>query len=289
VTKQKEKKALILNSKNGLNIILKGEFVEMKKKWLSLLAIVGMLVILIISSVTPVMAAGSSNSGLSTTRLPTTTTAKLSISTIVLGGTVVDVAQLGYSTSATGVNRPKPAGTFTFQVQQVSTTRGVSYQWVTYSTVSLNSSTNVYRSIAYSPKPAGAFLFRAIYSGDNYYVGSTSASEQLRVNAAVPAIAAVLSSSSIKQGNTVYNQVSVRGLGGLFPVPSGTVNFQVKYTLIGAWVTYNPNVLLRSGKAVSSTYKPPLVGNYYFRAIYSGDTNYKSSQSAVENLSVTMR
>jgi hypothetical protein len=258
----------------------------MKKQWLYVFVIVGMLAILVIPSVTPVIAAGSSNIDNVGNRLNTTTIARLSASAIVLGGTVSEGAQLSYSVS--GTSRPKPTGTFTFQVQQVSTKAGAAYSWVTYYTVNLNSSSNQYFSTPYSPMSVGNYNFRAVYSGDNYYMGSTSSNALLRVNAATSGTSMNLSSSSIKVGNSIIETVSVRGLGGLFPAPSGTVTFQVRYTILSPWVNYSSNVVLNSGKA-SMTFKPSTFGNWYFRAIYSGDSNYKGSQSAESRLAVTLR
>jgi hypothetical protein len=253
----------------------------MNKKLLSALAVAVMVMILVISSVTPVMAASSLPDR---TVLSTTTTITLSASTVVLGGTASIKSQVTY---ISGSSTPKPTGTLTFQVQQVSTTPGMANPFVTFNTVNLVSSTNTYYSKAYSPTATGNYVFRAIYSGDTYYKTSTSASGQLRVNAGASSTGLTLNSSSIKMGSSVVETVRVRGLGGLFSIPAGIVDFQFRYTLIGPWATYS-SVKLNSG-AASVTFKPSASGNWYFRAVYNGDTNYKGSQSADEKLSVTIR
>ena len=87
----------------------------------------------------------------------------------------------------------------------------------------------------------------------------------------------ILGVSSITYGRSVTDNVTVIGSIGA-AVPTGCVDFQV---MIGNsnWVTYSNDVPLVDGFAISGWYTPAEPGNYYFRAIYSGDSNYKPSLS----------
>jgi len=91
--------------------------------------------------------------------------------------------------------------------------------------------------------------------------------------------ATVLSNDTITLGESVTDTAYVTGLVG-FPIPTGTVDFQV---LIGTtWTPYDTNVPLSNGSATSISYTPTSAGTWYFRAIYSGDSNYETSQSGNE-------
>jgi hypothetical protein len=76
----------------------------------------------------------------------------------------------------------------------------------------------------------------------------------------------------------VTDNATVTGLGDGFPMPTGTIDFQVSFNG-GAWTTYDAGVVLVNGVATSTWYMPTAAGNYTFRAIYSGDSNYLGSQS----------
>jgi hypothetical protein len=60
-------------------------------------------------------------------------------------------------------------------------------------------------------------------------------------------------------------------------LPTGNVNFQVMAPG-GSWATYSTQQLA-SGTATSSSYSPNIVGTWYFRAVYGGDSNYVGSLS----------
>ena len=78
-------------------------------------------------------------------------------------------------------------------------------------------------------------------------------------------------------GQSVRDNATVTGLDG-FPVPSGTVDFQVSFNG-GAWTTYDAGVALMDGSAISTWYTPHAAGNYTFQAVFSGDSNYLESHS----------
>jgi len=84
--------------------------------------------------------------------------------------------------------------------------------------------------------------------------------------------------STITLGQSVTDNATVIGKGAGYPVPTGTVNFQVSFN-DGAWSTFSAGVALVNGAAISTWYTPISTGNYDFRAIYSGDSKYLASQS----------
>ena len=138
-------------------------------------------------------------------------------------------------------------------------------------------------ALSLSTLSVGAHSIKAVYSGDANYHSSQSviAEEPLCVFPACTTTFTLLSSTSIILGQSVTDQVVVSGLGGMFPVPSGTVDFQVQVGT-GLWATYDTetlSVLGTDGVATSIAYMPLTVTSYNFRAIYNGDHNYLSSQS----------
>jgi hypothetical protein len=189
----------------------------------------------------------------------TTTVTYLSATTITLGGSVTDQVIV---TGLGGVF-PYPSGTVTFYVNGVI-----------FDTKSLNS-TGGATSDSYTPLAAGDYYFKAVYSGDSNYLGSESnpADEHLVVEKAGTTTVTYLSATTITLGGSVTDQVIVTGLGGVFPYPSGTVTFYVN------GVIFDTKSLNSTGGATSDSYTPLAAGDYYFKAVYSGDSNYLGSES----------
>jgi hypothetical protein len=79
-------------------------------------------------------------------------------------------------------------------------------------------------------------------------------------------------------GDSVTDTAIVTGVSGL-PTPTGTITFQVSTDNGVTWNNYGSTKQLVNGVATSDSYKPTTVGTYYFRAIYSGDSNYIGVQS----------
>jgi hypothetical protein len=131
----------------------------MKKNWLSVLGIMGMLAVLIISSVTPALAASL---------LASKTTMTLSAYSITLGGSVTATARVNGPTSSS----PTPAGAVSFQVLVPGAST-----WSTFSTNALSGGQAT--SSAYRPSSSGAYWFRAVYSGNIKYTSSRSDSGNL--------------------------------------------------------------------------------------------------------------
>jgi hypothetical protein len=193
----------------------------------------------------------------------------LSATTIVLGNSVTDTA-----TVAGLVGYPVPSGTVEFWVKAP----GGSFVW--YDTQTLDGSGQA-TSIQYTPHAGGTWYFMAKYLGDSNYLPAQSGDteEPLTVEPATPLVETLLTATSINLGSSVTDTVTVTGLGGLFTVPSGTVDFQVKTPGSSSWVKFGATKTLVNGMAISDPYTPTAPGKYYFRAVYSGDSNYETSQS----------
>ena len=207
-------------------------------------AVVAALLVTVISASS--LVSSSSNQAVATAQnicpgqAASCTKTTLSATTVELGQSVTDNVKVTSKSASTIV----PSGTVQFKVQVGA---GI---WTTYDTETLVN--GVATSIAYMPMAVGADNFQAIYSGDSNYLGSTSVvgSEPLTVTPASSMATTVLGASSITLGSYVTDNVTVVGLGGSFPEPSGTVDFQVSFNS-GAWTTYDASVALVDGTATS--------------------------------------
>jgi len=117
----------------------------------------------------------------------------------------------------------------------------------------------------------------ASFAGDANYACSSGTSD-LTVSQASSTTSTQISDTVIIPGNSVTDVATVTGLGGGFPIPSGTVDFQVS-TNGTTFIKFGDTKTLSGGTANSNSYTPMAEGTYFFRAVYSGDTNYSSSQS----------
>jgi hypothetical protein len=135
-------------------------------------------------------------------------------------------------------------------------------------------------SVEYTPSAAGHYEFQAIYSGGRDYLGSMSpvGYAPLDVYAVSSDTTTCLGAKIIFLGGSVTDNVTVTGLCDGSPFPTGTVEFQVSFNG-GSWMTYDTGVVLANGSATSTWYMPHIAGDYNFRAIYSGDSNYSGSCS----------
>ncbi|WP_011175488.1 Ig-like domain repeat protein [Candidatus Protochlamydia amoebophila] len=90
------------------------------------------------------------------------------------------------------------------------------------------------------------------------------------------------SQTTIFYGHTVFDSATVTGsfTGG---TPTGTVTFFVESTQVGSPIALLAG-LNNTAVAVSDPYYPTSTGNYQFKAVYSGDSNYEpSSDSSATN------
>ncbi|MCL4410173.1 MAG: Ig-like domain-containing protein, partial [Gammaproteobacteria bacterium] len=196
-----------------------------------------------------------------------TTTTLLSSDNIRIGNSVTDTA------TVTGVGGT-PSGTVLFQVRVSG-----SSAWTTFSTKPLSSGSAT--SDPYVPASAGAYNFRALYSGDATYANSISGDldEPLTVTSGSASSTAttLLSASSILVNNAVTDTVTVTGSSG---TPSGYVTFEVQAPGSSVWTQFGSVKMLDlSGKATSDPYIPSLTGLYHFRAHYGGSSLYAVSVS----------
>jgi hypothetical protein len=186
----------------------------------------------------------------------------LSQTSIKLGASVFDKA------TVTGLEGfPMPTGCVTFSV---SSDCGKTWTQLGNS-VSLIDGTAT--SVCFTPSEAVNYEFKAVYSGDSNYLSSTSCphSEILKVTGEF---------RCITLGQSVQDNATVAGLGGDFPNPTGSVDFQVRYEN-GCWTTFSANKVLVNSEAISCFYTPLAAGHYNFRAVYSGDSNYVCSVSGI--------
>jgi hypothetical protein len=200
---------------------------------------------------------------------PTVTTL-LSATSITLGDSVTDTVTV----TGLGDGFPTPTGTVEFYVMMDGGS------WTLFSTKTLDGS-GIATSDSYTPMVAGSYYFKAVYLGDSNYVSAQSGEtdEPLSVGPATPTVTTLLSATSITLGESVTDTVTVTGLGDGFPVPAGSVDFQVKTPTVD-WTTFDTKTLDGSGVATSDSYTPMMAGMYYFRAIFTpSDSNYIGAQS----------
>ena len=121
----------------------------------------------------------------------------------------------------------------------------------------------------------GTHLLTAVYSGSSQYSTSTSSVLTQLVVAANPMTTTSLTASAdpITVGSTLTLYASVSAVAGGQTIPGGTVSFMDGTTLIGTGT-------LSAGAASYST-TSLRIGTHLITAVYSGDTNYTASTSAV--------
>ncbi len=195
---------------------------------------------------------------------------------------------------------PVPTGTVTYTFYRSGTcTTGIvvgSPQVVT-----LNQDGSVPHSANHGPLTAadGPYAFKAVYSGDNNYLGAASACEPLEVAQGPTSVTTVIYDASTSQpapallplNSTVYDTSVVHHAGG--PAPTGTVTYTFfrsgdcsSGTVTGTQVvTLNAN-----GSVPNSADHGPLTAAdspYAFRATYSGDSNYTGGASDCEPFAVS--
>ncbi|MGA2671198.1 MAG: Ig-like domain repeat protein, partial [Dehalococcoidia bacterium] len=212
-------------------------------------------------------------SATATAKPKTVTKTKLCSQSIILGQYVTDTATV----TGVGSNSPKPTGKVTFQV---SKNGGAFTDFGAVKTLSSGQAT----SSSYTPTTAGTYYFRAVYKGDSNYSGSQSGDTEEKLTVTVkPKTQTVtktkLCSQSIILGKYVEDTATVTGVGSNSPKPTGTVTFQVSTDGGLTFKNFGKVKTLSSGQATSDDYYPTKAGTYYFRAIYSGDSNYIGSCS----------
>jgi len=208
-------------------------------------------------------------------------TTTLSATTIEVGGTVHDSATLTGATADAG-------GTVTYTVytNDTCTDNAQSAGTVTVTNGVVPDSDPI------TFNTAGDFYWQAVYSGDSNNDGATSVctSEHLVVTKKGPSIATTLSATTIEVGGTVHDSAT---LTGATADAGGTVTYTV-YT--NDTCTDNPQsagtVTVTNGVVPDSD---PITfntaGDYYWQAVYSGDSNNDGATSVCtsEHLVVTKK
>ena len=142
------------------------------------------------------------------------------------------------------------------------------------------------------PLLAGAYSFKAAYSGDANYVSSISGCDPFTVGAATSSTSSTVIDASTKAvwsglettGSSAYDTSTVSGVTGIAPIGAVSYTFWGNGTCNG---TGSGAGALNIG--VQSTTEGPLAaGVYSFRAAYSGNANYKSSTSSCEAFMVSV-
>ena len=244
---------------------------------------------------------GDGEEQLTVTPAAATVATTLNATSIPLGQAIHDTATV---TGLSDTAFPAPTGSVTFWV---STDANTWNQVGNAAPLVGNTAT----SADYTPPAVGTYYFQAQYSGDSNYntAYSEATAEMFDTTKAPPTVTTILSQTCITIGTTcgsscgssnygshcgssvntncgtsctssssVTDTAKVTGVSG-FPVPTGTVTFQVSTDNAATWNNYGTIKTLVNGKATSDSYKPTVAGTYYFRAVYSGDSNYLGAQS----------
>ncbi len=191
---------------------------------------------------------------------------------------------------------PKPTGTVTYTFYTNGTCTG---DGSSAGTVTLSATGVVPNSAKQFDLAAGSYSFKATYSGDGDFAGSTSACEPFSVKAVPPptktnvnvstivfdaATGKALIDLKLPAAGSVYDTSKVVAPSAI-PAPTGTIS----YTF------YKNGTCAQDGTAAgtdlalganSSTKGPLEQGNYSFTATYSGDSHYNGKTSACEPFSV---
>ena len=204
-----------------------------------------------------------------------------------LNSTQITLGQVIYDDATVTGSGPVPTGYVLFK-------NNATGSWVTFANATLKN--GVVPFVNYTPLYAGTFFSQAIYSGNSYYIGSTSTLENVTIIKSPSTTEANLNSTSIALGGTVQGTANVSFVISIppFPVPSGTMTFKVKlpngtWTSLGTASTVWDNNT-KQFYTVSAGFTPTQIGTYFFNATYSGDSNYigsTSPASVLETLTVT--
>ena len=195
---------------------------------------------------------------------------------ITLGSQVFDKAILVPSSATGNV-------TFTLYKGTYPDASNVKY----VETVALSNGTA--QTAAVNPLHAGSYYWRAVYSGDNSNLGSTSSCEPFTVSKGnVTLETAILDANAktvtdVPLASVVHDQATVTGNGVSGFAPSGTVAFTFNSAFAGS-----SNINGSDPAIVYSTNKGPLdAGSYKFNATYTDSSgDYNNAISADEPLKV---
>ncbi len=224
---------------------------------------------------------------------PPTSPPSTATTAITLGQSVYDYASItGVTGYPVGQKLNVGDGDIAVVFEHLSPATGAT--WTTYSTKTLGAGDSGVWSGKFTPDVAGAWKFRATYSGSGYYPSAASGNDEEPLTVGEQPEATVtttlsLSSatppalvSTITIGTSVFDHVTVTGTSG---TPTGTVDFQYAHpgsdvNVEENWHTFGSGISLTDGKAVSGSFAPDAVGTWHFRAKYSGNDTYAAKTSA---------
>jgi hypothetical protein len=214
-------------------------------------------------------------------RVPTSIVTTLSAGTIQVGGTVHDSAILSGATANAG-------GTVTYTVYTNDTctegARGAGTKTVTNGVVP--------DSDPVTFNQTGNYYWQAAYSGDANNLPSTSecTSELLVVTKKAPSIVTTLSAGTIEVGGTVHDSAT---LSGATADAGGTVTYTVYTDSACSQGAQSAGTQTVTNGVVpdSDPITFNVAGDYFWRAVYSGDANNESATSdcTSEHLVVTKK
>ena len=226
-------------------------------------------------------------------------------------GTTATATSIKNAVGGTTVGGPLPLGSSVFDTSTVTPTPGtitptgsVAYTFFTNgactgtgtaagggtlaSGVPPNSNTQ-------GPLTAGSYSFRAVYSGDANFAGSTSACEPFSVTAGTSTTDTTVFDAATNAawtgtetaGAHAFDTASVIPSAGITATGTVTYTFFANAACTGTGTPAGTVTLTATGAVPNSTTQGPLVaGTHSFQAVYSGDTNYAGSTSACEQFRV---
>jgi hypothetical protein len=138
-------------------------------------------------------------------------------------------------------------------------------------------------SLTASQLPVGSYTLTGTYSGDTFFVGSTSAGKAVSVLTAAPATATALtlSASSVKVGQEQNEHLTAKVTAPSGGTPGGKVTVKAGSVILCT-------ITLSGGKGTCSPTASKLAaGTYQLTATYAGSTAFAASTSAKKTLTVT--
>jgi hypothetical protein len=159
-----------------------------------------------------------------------------------------------------------------------TTTLQYSTDGVNWNNLASGTPSNGYYSYTWTPPNTGTYYFRAIWSGNLDYYGSTSSTQTLSVNRASTSLTTSVSSSTITYGSSVTITASMS------PALQGK-SVTIQYSIDGSTWFYLSSGTTNSAGQYSYSWTPD-AGVYYLRSTWSGDTNYYGATSPSQQLTV---
>jgi hypothetical protein len=164
-----------------------------------------------------------------------------------------------------------PTGTVTYELFTNDTGSGTP---ISVETVNLNADGTVPNSATTAPLVAGSYSVIAIYSGDSYYSGSTSAVEPLVVTEATPTLTTVPNVTTVMLDATTPPVLTdTATLSGGFN-PTGTIVFTLSGP--GGFLYTQTDTVKGNGTYTANTTLPntgTVAGTYTWTVSYEGDAN----------------